>query len=36
MSKYGIAGGDWETVESIIETTCKDLEVYVYDLPERK
>lgn len=32
----GIAGGDWEIVESIIESTCKDLQVYVYDLPERK
>lgn len=31
----GIAGGDWEIVESIIESTCKDLDVYVYDLPPR-
>lgn len=29
----GLAGGDWDTVESIIETTCKELDVYVYDLP---
>ncbi len=25
-------GGDWERVEAIIEETCWDLEVYVYDL----
>lgn len=28
-----IAGGSWEVVESIIESACQGLEVYVYDLP---
>lgn len=28
----GLGGGDWDVVEELIEQTCWDLEVYVYDL----
>ena len=30
----GLAGGDWAIVEAIIQRTCGDLDVYVYDLPK--
>lgn len=32
----GLAAGDWELIEPIIEKTCKDLNVYVYDYNEDK
>lgn len=31
----GLAGGKWEEVEPIIQETMNDIDVYVYDLPER-
>jgi O-acetyl-ADP-ribose deacetylase (regulator of RNase III) len=30
----GLAGGDWETIESIIQEVCT-VPVYIYDLPRR-
>lgn len=29
----GLAGGNWGDVEPVIEETCHDLDVYIYDLP---
>lgn len=31
----GLAGGNWDTVSSIINTTLNSGNIYVYDLPER-
>jgi hypothetical protein len=28
----GLAGGDWSTVEKIINDSLPDIDVYVYDL----
>jgi hypothetical protein len=30
----GLAGGTWEEVEPVVERTCGDLEVHVYDLAQ--
>ena len=32
----GLAGGDWKTVEKLIQECLPDIEVYVYDLPQVK
>ena len=35
----GLAGGDWKTIENIIQRTfidIADVDVYVYDLKEQK
>jgi O-acetyl-ADP-ribose deacetylase (regulator of RNase III) len=29
----GLAGGSWPVIEALIEETCHDIQVFVYDLP---
>lgn len=30
----GLAGGSWAVIEGIVNETCPDIDVFVYDLPE--